>query len=53
MAEHIREILVQEQEHLIDLATGLGENPPDIRGWASLEVAFGVWGAAEAPSCVA
>ena len=29
MAEHIREILKQEQEHLIDLATALGENPPD------------------------
>ena len=30
MAEHIREILLQEQEHLIDLATALGENPPDV-----------------------
>lgn len=30
MAEHIREILVQEQEHLIDLATALGEPPPDL-----------------------
>jgi bacterioferritin len=29
MAEHIREILRQEQEHLIDLATALGEEPPD------------------------
>jgi bacterioferritin len=29
MSEHIREILKQEQEHLIDLATALGENPPD------------------------
>jgi bacterioferritin len=28
MAEHIREILVQEQEHQIDLATALGEEPP-------------------------
>ena len=28
MAEHIREILKQEQEHLIDLATALGEDPP-------------------------
>jgi bacterioferritin len=26
MAEHIREILVQEQEHQIDLATALGKN---------------------------
>ncbi len=30
MAEHIREILVDEQEHLIDLATALGENPPNL-----------------------
>jgi bacterioferritin len=30
MAEHIREILKQEQEHLIDLATALGEDPPDM-----------------------
>ena len=30
VAEHIREILVQEQEHLIDLATALGETPPTI-----------------------
>ena len=28
-AEDIREILRQEQEHLIDLATALGEDPPD------------------------
>jgi bacterioferritin len=28
MSEHIREILKQEQEHLIDLATALGEDPP-------------------------
>ena len=28
MAEHIREILMQEQEHQIDLATALGEDPP-------------------------
>jgi bacterioferritin len=27
MAEHFREILVQEQEHQIDLATALGEEP--------------------------
>ena len=26
MAEHIREILVQEQEHQIDLATALGKD---------------------------
>lgn len=30
MAEHIREILKQEQEHLIDLATALGEDAPDV-----------------------
>ena len=30
MAEHIREILKQEQEHQIDLATALGEDIPDV-----------------------
>jgi bacterioferritin len=30
MAEQIREILVQEQEHLIDLATALGIDAPDV-----------------------
>ena len=30
MAEHIREILKQEQEHQIDLATALGEDVPDV-----------------------
>jgi bacterioferritin len=30
MAEQIREILVNEQEHQIDLATALGENVPDV-----------------------
>jgi len=30
IAEDIREILRQEQEHLIDLATALGENPPNL-----------------------
>src|SRR6185436_3396435 len=29
MGEHIREILKDEQEHLIDLATALNEDPPD------------------------
>ena len=29
LAEHIREILVQEQEHQIDLATALGIDVPD------------------------
>jgi bacterioferritin len=28
IAEHVREILLQEQDHLIDLATALGEDPP-------------------------
>jgi bacterioferritin len=32
MAEHIREILKAEQEHQIDLATALGEDPPDMTG---------------------
>ena len=32
MSEDIREILRQEQEHLIDLATALGEDPPDMSG---------------------
>jgi bacterioferritin len=30
MAEHIREILKQEQEHQIDLATALDQDPPDM-----------------------
>lgn len=30
LAEHIREILVQEQEHQIDLATALGKNVADV-----------------------
>ena len=30
MAEQIREILVQEQEHQIDLATALGQDPPNM-----------------------
>lgn len=30
LAEEIREILVQEQEHQIDLATALGEDVPDV-----------------------
>ena len=34
MAEHIREILMDEQDHLIALATALGQDPPviDSRG---------------------
>lgn len=30
MAEHIREILMDEQEHQIDLATALGVDVPDV-----------------------
>ena len=30
IAEHIREILLEEQDHLIDLATALGEDVPDL-----------------------
>jgi bacterioferritin len=30
MAEHIRAILINEQDHLIELATALGEDPPDL-----------------------
>jgi bacterioferritin len=32
MAEQIRQILVQEQDHQIDLATALGEKVPDLNG---------------------
>jgi len=32
IAEDIREILRQEQEHQIDLATALGENVSDVTG---------------------
>jgi bacterioferritin len=35
MAEEIREILRQEQEHQIDLATALGEDVPDVSGTRS------------------
>jgi bacterioferritin len=31
IAEHIREILINEQDHLISLATALGEDVPVIR----------------------
>jgi bacterioferritin len=34
MAEQIREILVQEQDHQIDLATALGEEIPDLSAGA-------------------
>src|SRR6201981_1510153 len=32
MAEQIRQILVQEQDHQIDLATALGEEVPNVNG---------------------
>jgi bacterioferritin len=32
LAEHIREILVNEQEHQIDLATALGKNVSEVAG---------------------
>ena len=32
LAEHIREILVNEQEHQIDLATALGKEVPEVAG---------------------
>src|SRR5262249_6387200 len=32
MAEHIRGILVNEQEHQIDLATALGKDVPEVAG---------------------
>ena len=35
IAEHIREILLEEQDHLIDLATALGEEVPDLSKTAS------------------
>ena len=30
VAEHIREIMKDEQDHLIELATALGEDPPNL-----------------------
>jgi bacterioferritin len=35
MAEQIRRILVDEQDHQIDLATALGEDAPDLTGTVS------------------
>ena len=32
LAEQIRQILVDEQDHQIDLATALGEDVPDLTG---------------------
>jgi bacterioferritin len=37
IAEDIREILRQEQEHQIDLATALGEDVPDVSAMQSAE----------------
>src|SRR5882762_4715794 len=39
MAEQIRQILVQEQDHQIDLATALGEEVPDLSGWPNAHIA--------------
>lgn len=33
MAEQIRQILINEQDHQIDLATALGEDVPELKGW--------------------
>ena len=30
VAEHIRDILIQEQDHQIALATALGDDPPNL-----------------------
>jgi bacterioferritin len=35
LAEQIRQILVDEQDHQIDLATALGEDAPDVGGTRS------------------
>jgi bacterioferritin len=35
MAEHIREILKDEQDHLISLATALGEDVPVVKSASS------------------
>ncbi len=35
IAEHIREILMDEQDHLIALATALGQDPPVIKARAA------------------
>lgn len=32
MAEHLRQILIEEQDHLISLATALGIDPPSMSG---------------------
>ena len=42
MAEQIRQILIQEQDHQIDLATALGVDPPNLSA-AQSNVRFGWW----------
>ena len=37
LAEQIRQILVQEQDHQIDLATALGEDVPDVSGGPKIQ----------------
>jgi bacterioferritin len=37
MAEHIREILKDEQDHLISLATALGEDVPVVKNVSSAQ----------------
>src|SRR5712664_3792997 len=39
MAEQIRQILVQEQDHQIDLTTALGIEVPDLSGWPKAHIA--------------
>ncbi len=41
MAEQIRRILVQEQDHQIDLATALGEDVPDVSSQPAPKVSNG------------
>jgi bacterioferritin len=41
MAEQIRQILIDEQDHQIDLAPALGEDPPDLSGAKSTKAAEG------------
>ena len=36
IGEHIRQILVQEQEHQSDLATALGKDVPDVSSAAEM-----------------
>ena len=45
IAEHIRDILLDEQDHLIDLATALGEEVPDLTKSSALVANVGRRGA--------